>query len=787
MTFIPKRFFTFFITLFLCSLYSFSQIKVTIRGKVVDEKGAPIFGATVFLNNNQGNYTEENGTFEITNVEPGSYNLTASFIGYDPQTKFNVIIKSKGNPAFNFTLKESSETLEEVVISNENKISRPKETPLSTQSLSAVEIATYPGGNNDVVQVAQTLPGVSPSVGGFRNDLIIRGGAPNETVYYLDGMEVPNINHFATQGSAGGPVGLLNVSFISDVTLSTSAFGAQYDNPLSGVLQFKQRDGNRNNFNTNIRVSATDAALTLEGPLFKGNQESSKTSFLFSVRRSYLQALFELIGLPIRPNYWDYQYKLSHQIDDYNDLYILGLGSIDDFSVEAPDEFDEEAQAVLEQAPFIEQKTNSIGVTWKKRFRDGSGFMQTTISNNRLENIFTTYEDTENETGIIFRNDAVESETKLRYELTKFVDDWKWTGGFNTQYSYYSNDTQNTTDNIFFNTEIDFIKYGVFLNGTKSFFNDKLDVSLGFRMDDDSFTEGNSLFSTFSPRLSLSYEFVENWRVSSTIGRYFKLPPYTILGFRDNNGNLLNQDADYTQSDHFVVGLQYTPTPASIISLEGFYKRYDDYPVSVLDQVSLANKGADFEVLGNEDVETVGKGKSYGLEFQYQQKLTNNFYSIFSYTYFFSEFTGFDTSEYIPSVWDSRHLISFVGGYKLKRNWEISSRYRFAGRTPFVPVDLNASTNTYPDIVLDYARLGEEKLDTFSQLDIRVDKKWNFSAWSLNIFFEVQNILAQEIPTPPEYGLARDMNGNETSPRSLVQIEQETNTPIPSIGIVVDF
>ncbi len=775
------------IAVILFSSFTYAQIKVTIRGKVTDEKGAPILGAAVYLNNNQGTITEDDGSYEIKSVEPGSYNITASFLGFDSQTKFNIIIKSKGNPSFDFTLIESNEQLDEVVISNENKISRPKETPLSTQSLSAVEIATYPGGNNDVVQVAQTLPGVSPSVGGFRNDLIIRGGAPNETVYYLDGMEVPNINHFATQGSAGGPVGLLNVSFISDVTLSTSAFGAQYDNPLSGVLQFKQRDGNRSSFNTNVRVSATDAALTLEGPLFKKDQKESNTSFLLSVRRSYLQALFELIGLPIRPNYWDYQYKLSHKIDDYNDLYVLGLGSIDDFSVEAPDEFDEEAQAILEQAPFIEQKTNSIGVTWKKRFKDGSGYMNTTVSNNRLENIFTTYLDTQNETGIIFRNDAVESETKLRYELTKFVNDWKIVGGLNTQYSFYSNNTQNNTDNIFFNTEIDFMKYGVFLNGTKSFFKNKLDVSIGFRMDDDSFTTEDNLLSTFSPRLSLSYEFVDNWRVSSTIGRYFKLPPYTILGFRDNNGNVLNQDVKYTQSDHYVIGLQYTPSPSAIVSLEGFYKQYEDYPVSVLDQVSLANKGADFEVLGNEDVETVGKGRSYGLEFQYQQKLTNNFYSIFSYTYFFSEFTGFDTAVYLPSVWDSRHLVSFVGGYKLKRNWEVSSRYRFAGRTPFVPVNLNQTLITYPEITLDYARLGEETLDVFSQLDVRVDKKWNYSQWTLNIFFEVQNILAQEIPTPPEYGLARDDSGNLLNPTALTQIEQTTNTPIPSIGIVVDF
>ena len=784
---IKIKYITFFFIFLITTTFSFAQVKTSIKGNVVDERGAPIFAASIYLNNSQGTVSEEDGTFQITNVVPGSYNLTASFVGFDSQTKFNIIIKSRGNRSFNFILIESSESLEEVVVSNKNTISRPKETPLSTQSLSAVEIATYPGGNNDVVQVAQSLPGVSPSVGGFRNDLIIRGGAPNETVYYLDGVEVPNINHFATQGSAGGPVGLLNVSFINDVTLSTSAFGSQYDNPLSGVLQFKQRDGNKERFNTNIRVSATDAAFTFEGPLFKNKKKESNTSFLLSVRRSYLQALFKLIGLPIRPDYWDYQYKLSHQIDKYNDLYFIGLGSVDDFTVEAPEDYDEEAQAVLEQAPFIKQKTNSIGVTWRKRFKDGSGYMESTLSNNRLENIFTNYIDPENETGIIFRNDAIESETKLRHQLTKFLSDWKITAGFNLQHSFYSNNTTNNADAIFYTTEIDFMKYGFFANATRSFFDEKFDVSVGFRMDDDSFTTSSGLVSNFSPRLSLSYEFLEDWRISATAGRYFKIAPYTILGFRDSNGILSNKDSDYTQSDHYVIGLQHYLNPAASVSLEGFYKKYSNYPVSVLDQISLANKGADFEVLGNEDVETIGNGRSYGLEFQYQQKLLNNFYSIFSYTYFFSEFTGFETDIYTPSVWDSRHLISFVGGYKLKKNWEISSRYRFAGKTPYVPTNLDATLISYPEIILDYTRLGEEKLATFSQLDVRVDKKWNYSQLSLNIFIEIQNILGQSIPRPNEYGLSRDMDGNLNNPLSLSQINQDTSTSIPSIGIVVDF
>ena len=771
----------------LVSNFTNAQVSGTLTGTVKDIRDEPIIGASVFLDGTQiGTITDESGQYLLEDITPASYNLTVSYLGFKTQTKFNILVKSKGNLAYTFILEEQTENLDEVVVSN-SKIGRPKETPLSTQTLSAVEIATYPGSNNDVVQVAQTLPGVSPSVGGFRNDLIIRGGAPNETVYYLDGMEVPNINHFSTQGSSGGPVGLLNVSFIEEVTLSTSAFGAQYDNPLSGVLQFKQRSGNARDFAGNFRVSSSEAALTFEGPLFKKNREQAKTTFLISARRSYLQALFALIGLPFRPNYWDYQYKVDHQFNEYNSITLLGLGSIDNFTLSAPDEFDSERQAQLEQAPFINQNTNTIGLTWKNRFKDGSGFMQTTLSNNRLSNRFTRFQDSENETGIIFRNDAIESETKLRYQITKFYGDWKLSGGGNLQYSYYTNETINTTDNLLFNTEIDFIKYGLFVNATNSFFNDKLDISFGVRADADTFTLGNSFANTLSPRVALSYGFKENWKLNGSVGRYFKIPPYTMLGFRNNALELVNQNLEYTRSDHYVLGLQHILGPAASISLEGFYKNYEDFPVSVLDEVSIANKGAGFEVLGNEEIQSVGRGRTYGVELQFQQKLTNNFYGIFSYTYFFSEFTGFDRNVFLPSVWDSRHLISFVGGYKLKRNWEASARYRFAGRTPFAPTDLDSTLDVYPDIILDYSRLGEDKLAIFSQLDIRIDKKWNFKKLSLNVFFEVQNILNQDNPQPPEFGLNRDETGALIPPRSLVEITQDNGQPIPGIGLVVDF
>ena len=426
---------SFFLFFLLFLSFATAQNSGNLNGRILDlQSQQPLVGATILLEGTEiGVVTDEEGYFTVNEIPFKSYNIIASFLGYESETLYNVIVKSVGNRPLLFELEEVIETLDEVVVVR-SPFRSTRDTPLSTQSFSAVEIETYPGGNNDITKVVQSMPGISPSIGGFRNDIIIRGGAPNETVYYLDGIEIPNINHFSTQGSAGGPVGMINVSFVRDVTLSSSAFGAEYDNPLSGVLAFEQREGNPNEFGGNFRFGASEAGLTLEGPLFrKDKNRHANTTFLFSVRRSYLQFLFELIGLPIRPDYLDYQWKIKHEIDAYNSLTFLGIGAIDDFSVKAPDEFDAEQQATLDQVPIIDQRSTTVGLSWKRNYKNGKGFMTTALSTNRLENVFSRYEDNTTRSGTIFQNDSYEWETKLRFLTTHYSDQWKWSSGFNIQ------------------------------------------------------------------------------------------------------------------------------------------------------------------------------------------------------------------------------------------------------------------------------------------------------------------------------------------------------------------
>ncbi len=767
-----------------------SQNLVSIFGLVTDSRtGEPLVGVNIILEGtNLGTTTDLAGKYELKGIIPGSYNITASYLGYVSNTRSNVIIQSKGNDDINFEMVEGDFELETVVI-KANPFQNSIVSPLSLQRLSPDEIKTYPGGNNDIAKVVQSLPGVAGSIGGFRNDVIIRGGAPNENVYYLDGIEIPNINHFSTQGSAGGPVGMLNVDFIEGVELTTSAFGARYDNPLSGVLQFDQRVGNQRERQTNFRISASEAALTTEGPLFKGESSASNTSYIVSVRRSYLQFLFELIDLPIRPDYWDYQYKINHKIDDRNTIFLTGIGSIDNFSVKAPETFDAEQQATLDQVPIIEQWTITSGIGWRHLLKDGKGIINTNISINVLNNDFSRYEDNETQSDLVLKNLSRESEKKLRFDYTRFLNDWSLTVGGNMIRAAYTNETEDLFFNNSFSTGINFFRYGIFTQASRTFFNGKLDFSTGFRMDDNTFTsEGSTLLKTFSPRLSISYvlDNQNKLRFNASVGKYYKIAPYTILGYQNTAGEFANQDVPYIGSFHGVAGMEYKLGGYGKISAEGFYKKYTDYPISVFDGVSLANKGADFSVLGNEEIISDGEGRTYGLELLYQQKLYNNFYTILAYTWFKSEFTDIK-GNYLPSVWDSRHLFSFTGGYKLPRNWEFSARHRYAGSTPFPPVDEESTLQAYPVIILDYSTLGNEQLDPFNKLDIRIDKKWNFKSLTLNLYLEIDNVLAQNLPQPPEFGLARDESGNIINPPSLTSISTAPSSAIPIIGIAVDF
>lgn len=766
----------------------------------------------------KGAIADTNGIFRITGIPLKTYNIIFSLVGYKKQILFNVVINAGNENNFNIELEQSGGALTEVLVKTNKRTARAAtlETPLSVQRLTTEEIKSNPGGNFDISKVIQSLPGVGGGAGGggFRNDIIIRGGAPSENVFYLDGIEMPVINHFQTQGSAGGPQGILNVSFIEDVKLSSSAFDARYDNALSSVFQFKQKTGNRNKLQGNIRLSATELSGTLEGPLSK----DKKTTFLASIRRSYLQLLFTAIDLPIRPSYWDFQTKITRQIDKKTTLSFIGIGAIDDFRFAAIKKATPEKLYILNSNAFIKQWTYTAGLSLKRLVKNG--FVNIALSRNTFDNDVNQYEDntTQIEAQKTLTYRSRETENKLRVDINKNINDWKIAYGTVAQVSEYDTKTfavirrelkdgfgniiQNAVTVNFTSPLNSFLRYGAFAQVSKRFFNSRLGISAGLRSDMNTFTTtGNNGLKTLSPRISASYILADKWTANASIGRYFKIAPYTILGFANNANNLVNKNSLYQRSDHYVAGIEYLPNDGLRFTAEGFYKDYANVPVSISKGISLANLGGDFNVLGNEAVVTNGKGRAYGFEFFAQKKLTNKFFGILSYTFYRSEYAGLD-NKLIASAWDNRHLLTVTWGYKFPRNIELGLKFRYQGGALYSPFDDVASKANYLSLgqgIVDYARLNTQRLGGFNSGDVRIDKKWNFKKMTIDLFLDVTNWYIAKNPAIPTYtfrrnanntaflttnGLPINMNGSNAIPILLSNDDPQVT---PTLGFIIEF
>ncbi|HOZ84012.1 MAG TPA: TonB-dependent receptor [Niabella sp.] len=757
--------------------------------------------------------TDSSGSFKL-NLPVGTYAINVSIVSHKKFTQYNVEISTGNDQIVRYELQPEAKALDGIVVRTNRRtsaIATDMITPLSVQRLTTQEIKSSPGGNFDVSKVIQTLPGVGLSNGvGERNDIIIRGGAPNENVYYLDGVEIPVLNHFQTQGSSGGAQGILNVSFIESLKLTTSAFDPKYNDALSSTFVINQRNGNPDRLTGNIRASLTETALTLEGPL------SAKTTFLSSARKSYLGWMFKAVDLPIRPNFYDFQYKVNHKFNEKTTLTAIGIGAIDNFSFAPTRKSTPENTYVLRSTPFVNQWTYTMGFNLNRKINNG--FMNFTLSRNMFNTTLDKFEDEkkiEQNRTLLVKSDEVEN--KFRFDYNKFLNGWKLSAGLDAQYVGYSGDVFNRISNeikdangniiapektIQFNSAIHFWKYGVFAQAAKWFFEDRLLLSGGLRTDMNSFTEtGNHPLKTLSPRLSLSYRLAEKWNLNASAGTYFKAPIYTALGYKDAVGNFINKDMNYTQSTHYVLGTEFLPKNSLRFTLEGFYKRYSNYPVSEATGVSLANQGTQYGSVGSERLLSKGKGEAFGIEAFVQQKMTKNLFYVVSYSYVVSKFSGID-GILKPSSWDNRSLFSATMGYKMKKDWELGLKYRFAGGNPFTPFDMTASQQNYMLLgqgIPEMALLNQNRLSNYNQLDFRIDKKINFKKTSLGFYVDIQNLLMQKNETNPNFTFKRSednsgfistdgqpvkMDGSNAIP---VILTNKTGHPLPTFGVTFQF
>ncbi|MBN1925777.1 MAG: TonB-dependent receptor [Prolixibacteraceae bacterium] len=771
-----------------------------IKGRVVDaDSNEPLpFVNVVVMGTLKGAVTDLDGNFQMFNLDPGFIRLTTSFIGYNSAVSDEIEVTNSNIANIEITMKEADTELAEVTVVA-SPFRKTEESPVSLRSIGVGEIETNPGANRDISKVIQSFPGVA-STPAFRNDIIIRGGGPSESVFYLDGIEVPNINHFATQGSSGGPVGIINADFIREVKYYAGAFPSNRNDALSGILEFNQVDGNSEKLKFRASLGASEISATFDGPL------GEKTTFIASARRSYLQFLFSLIELPFLPAFNDFQFKVRTRIDPKNEITFIGLGAIDEFALNLGiEEPDEQQEFILTSIPVNEQWTYTIGGIYK-HFHE-NGFLSVALSRNHLNNESYKYldndeSDTEN---LTLDYKSKEIENKLRIENTNRIGSFKLNYGLNAELVRYTNNTYQKRffggklNEINYSTDINLQKYGLFAQVSKNFLANDLVVSLGTRFDGNTYSESMSNpLDQFSPRLSVSYSITDQLSINANTGRYYQLPPYTSLGFkRDDVFVNKENNLKYVRVDQFIAGFEYKPKQMFQFSIEGFLKNYSQYPFSVNDQISLANKGADYGVLGDEEVISTGEGRAYGFELFARVNNQKNLNGNISYTYVRSEFEDPETGEYIPTTWDSRHLLTTFFTYKLKGNWTVGAKWRFVGGLPYTPYDLEVSEivpawDALGGPFFDYENINSERFGAFHQLDVRADKAFYLKKLTLKVYIDIQNAYNFQAESNDIIVREKDAAGNFIKTDNglryqLRRVDNKVGTVLPTLGIILEF
>ena len=762
---VPGRF--LFLISFLITVSSAhpasAQSSGVITGEVVDATTqVPVPGATVrVVGTERGAAADINGLFRIDGLAPGSYQLDISSIGYRSALIADVVVTNARPASVRVELVEQLDSGSTIVV-RPDYFQRDRAVPTSTQTLSNEEIRRLPGGFEDVVRAVSTLPGVA-QVSNGRNDLLVRGGAPSENLYLIDGIESPNINHFGTQGAGGGPLSFINLDFVRETTFSTGGFGAKYGDKISSVLQLDLRKGRDDRTGGKATISASQFGLNLEGPLTDGG------SYIFSARRSYLDLIFKAAGFSFVPEYWDFFGKVDYALGDKDQISALAITAIDRVRF-----FNDDQDDLFDNARILDNSQNQLiaGLTWKHLFENG--FLSTTLGRTLID-----YDFAQSDTlgAPIFANSSTEDELNLRVDgLLQLGEETKTDLSFggNVKTIGFSTDLElsTTEPDLDLVLEDRFMKGAIYTSISRALL-PRLRLTLGGRLD-----WFDAIEETLYPALrgAATLGLTDRLSLSVSGGRYYQSPSSIWLVANEENRKL-----KAISTDVGVAGLEQVVADDFKVSVEAYLKSYDDYPASLNRRyLVLANTGAGFggqedgfASFGLEPLASLGTGRAWGVELYAQKKLSESrWYGVAALSLNNGTFTAIDGVER-ASNFDQRIIFNISGGWKITDLWEAGLKFRLATGRPYTPVD---STG---DPTFGYRRTdlyNSERLGLSHQLDIRIDRRWPLGGADLITYIDVQNVYNRQNPSPPRY--------NERLGRGEVN---ETIGILPSIGVSLEW
>lgn len=702
--------------------------KGNIQGKVLDaETQKPLVGANIYIKNTQtGTTTGLDGSYMIKNIPVGLISVVFSYIGYEAATKTDLSIKPERTLFLDIEMNPSAVELKDVVVSN-GYFSELENKPVSTINFNSEEIRRSPGTAGDVSRILYTLPSVA-KVNDQRNSLIVRGGTAVENSFYLDNIEIPNINHFPVEGSSDGPIGILNADFISNVNFHSGGFSPIYGDRLSSIMDISYREGSKARFSPQVNLSMAGIGGALEGPI--GNSGN----YLFSFNRSYLDLLVNQIeeGSPL-PKYGDAQGKITYDIDDGNRLTLLDVFSIDKIYLDAD-------KAVVNDANIYgktDGAMNTVGVNWRHIWND-KGYSNTSLSHNYAK-YNLNYSKTADRR-LFHTNDSKEHTVKLRNVNYLKLDDKnslefgaELSGMFikyNTFYGEYKDQYGSVTPPLYINNKISGFKLGAFGVHHLNFLRD-FKLEYGARVD---YFTYNGNFN-FSPRANLTYQLDPKTSFTVSAGLFYQNIPNNILVQSENFKSLKTPSAV-----HYIAGFNKTLWNATRLSVEVYYKDYRNFPVNpsqptmfLFDQVQV------FGIFwSNAVLKDNGRASAKGIEVILQKKLAEDFYGLVSGSISNSSYKDYFGNVH-DRIYDNRFNFNLEGGYMPSKDWEFKIRWIYAGGAPYTPFDYEASKKAGVGI-WDISRTNSVRLPDYHSMNIRIDKRFYFSSSSLLLYLSVWNV-----------------------------------------------
>ena len=701
----------------------------TIKGKIVDySTQESLIGVAAMISSlNIGDASDENGEFLIKNVPVGSYSVTFQQIGYQKLKMPDIIIRSGKITFVNAELRQSVIESDDVVVTT-GYYNKDEIEPTSVVNFNAEEIRRAPGSAGDISRVLLALPSTA-MLADNANDLAVRGGSPSENGFFVDNIQINNINHYPVQGSSGGPIGLLNVDFIEDVTFHAGGFSAAYGDRLSSVMSIDFREGNTEEYDAKAGLSMGDVGITLEGPIIKG-----KGSFFISARESYLDLIAEAISTEAAPRYGDFHSKATYDINASNKITFLNIVGHSTISYDTDDAID---LGVSEYGDYTAY-TGTSGFNWKSLWSK-KGYSNTSISYSLTQCDMKWFDISDNH--LLYDNKYLEGKARIHnvnhYQINSRNN---IQFGVNGEYemadydNFVAEDYNRLGDivpEMIIDDNFNSWKSGAFVSYSIKPVN-RLTTTLGARADYFSHNEHLHV----SPRFSTSYRLSDRLSLNGSAGLFYQNLPMCILA-----QNYDFKELKDPRAIHYVLGLEYMLNEDTRLTIEAYDKEYEHLPLDTSDPAKFViDDGSSFGDRWGEYGELVDVGKAYtrGIEVMVQKKLAHKLYGLASGSFFRSRYKDLN-GQWRDRVYDNKYIFSLIGGYKPNNRYEFSAKWIFAGGVPYTPFDQELS-HQYNTGIIDINQYNSKRYPDYHSLNIRFDKRYHYKNSCIVTYFSLWNV-----------------------------------------------